>query len=125
MNLGWCDVCLNVEDLDASRKFYEKLGLQLVEGNEDDGYFVLYNDAIRIGLYKGHFEGFMFNFRGGDVLENARALQEKGLVLESGPTPGKEGGGSATLHDPDGNIIFLDTHPDELDLAYQKKIGVL
>ena len=47
------------------------------------------------------------------------------ITFESGPTAVDGGGGSATLHDPDGNVIFLDTHPDELDPEYQRKIGVL
>ena len=125
MNLGWCDVCINVQNLEASHSFYETLGLQVGEGSFEDGYLVMFNDAVRIGLYQGDFKGFMFNFRGGDVLANAEALEAKGMTFESGPRAGKEGGGSATLHDPDGNIIFLDTHPDELDPDYQKKIGVL
>jgi len=125
MKLGWCDVCINVKDLEASKKFYETLGLEVMEGNAEQGYFVLKNDAVRIGLYKGHFEGFMFNFRGGDVLTNSAALKERGLEFYSGPTEGKEGGASATILDPDGNMIFLDTHPDELSPEYQKKVGVI
>lgn len=124
MKLGWCDVCINVQDLEASRNFYAALGLEVAEGNWEDGYFVMYNDTVRIGLYRGHFEGLMFNFRGGDVATNAETLQARGLKIESGPEPGADGGYSATLRDPDGNIIFLDTHPDELEPEYQKKIGV-
>lgn len=125
MKLGWWDVCLNVQDLEKSRSFYEKLGLQVVEGNAEQGYWVMANDSARIGLYKGHIQEFVLNFRGGDVMANAEALGAKGLTFESGPTEVEGGGGSATLRDPDGNVIFLDTHPDELDPDYQKKIGVL
>lgn len=125
MKLGWCDVCLNVQDLAASRTFYEKLGLRAVEGNAEDGYWVMANASARVGIYTGAFEGFMLNFRGGDVMANAKALQANGITFESGPTAVEGGGGSASLRDPDGNIIFLDTHPDELDPEYQKKIGVL
>ena len=125
MNLGWCDVCINVENLKTSREFYEALGFQVVEGNWEEGYFVVVNDAIRIGLYKGHFEGFMFNFRGGDVMANAKALTAKGLTFKTEGTENKDGGASATLLDPDGNVIFLDTHPDELDPEYRNKIRVL
>lgn len=124
MKLGWLDVCLNVEDLAASRAFYEKFGFQVMEGNDEEGYWVLANGTARIGLYKGHIKEFMLNFRGGDVVANAEALKAKGITFESGPKAVDGGGGSATIKDPDGNIIFLDTHPDELDPAYQKNIGV-
>ena len=33
MELGWCDVCLPVGDVTASRDFYAKLGFRVVEGN--------------------------------------------------------------------------------------------
>jgi len=125
MKLGWCDVCLNVKDLEASKNFYETLGLEIVEGNAEQKYYVLKNDSVRVGLYKEAFEGFMLNFRGGDVLANSAILKEKGLEFYSGPTEGKEGGASATILDPDGNMIFLDTHPVELSPEYQKKVGVL
>lgn len=125
MNLGWLDVCLNVEDLAASRAFYEKLGFQVVEGDADQGYWVVANGGARIGLYKGHITEVVLNFRGGDVMANAEVLSKMGLEFESGPTAVDGGGGSATLRDPDGNVIFLDTHPDELDPAYQKRVGVL
>jgi len=125
MKLGWCDVCLNVQDLETSRKFYEILGLEVVEGDAKRKYYVLKNDSIRVGIYKEAFEGFMLNFRGGDVLANSAILKERGLEFYSEPTEGKDGGASATILDPDGNMIFLDTHPDELEPEYQKKVGVL
>ena len=125
MNLGWCDACLNVKNLKSSRAFYEELGLKVAEGNWEDKYFVMYNGAIRIGLYEGHFEGFMVNFRGGDVLANAKLLEEKGLTLQGDLNVEQYESNAATFLDPDGNIIFLNTHPDELSAEYQKKIGVL
>jgi len=125
MKLGWCDVCLNVKDLEASRKFYETLGLEVVEGDAKRKYYILKNESVRVGLYKEAFEGFMLNFRGGDVLANSATLKERGLEFYSGPTEGEEGGASATILDPDGNMIFLDTHPDELEPEYQRKVGVI
>lgn len=125
MNLGWCDVCLNVQDLATTRTFYEKLGMKAVEGNAQDGYWIMTNGTARIGLYKGHIDGFMLNFRGGDVMQNVEALTEKGLEFDSGPTLEKDGSAGAMITDPDGNTIYLNTHPDELDPAYQKKVGVL
>ena len=33
MDLGWCDVCLNVQDVAVTRAFYEKLGFRVVDGD--------------------------------------------------------------------------------------------
>ena len=77
MNLGWCDVCLNVEDLAVSKEFYEKIGMIAVDGNANEGYWIMVNGSARIGLYKDCFEGFMLNFRGGDVVTMQRYSRPK------------------------------------------------
>ncbi len=100
MKLGWYDVCINVKDLEASKTFYETLGLEVVEGDAKRKYYVLKNESVRIGLYKEAFEGFMFNFRGGDVLANSATLKERGLEFYSGPTEGKEGRVKKVVHLP-------------------------
>ena len=124
MKLGWCDVCVDVKDLKVSRDFYESLGFRVAEGSYDKSYFVMRQGSARIGRYQGHIERMMLNFRGGDVAANAKALKAKGLVFEDEVAVGEDGSKSLALNDPDGNIIFLDTHPTELEPDYQKKIGV-
>ncbi len=119
MDLGWCDVCLRVASAKASREFYEKLGFRRVEGDDDDGWAVMTNGEVRLGLYHPEHmgeSGFSLNFRGGDVVANVKALQEKGLTITKGPVQGQRGGWSAWLHDPDGNTVFLDTEPGEAKL---------
>jgi len=124
MNLGWCDVCLDVKDIKEARAFYENLGFKAVEGSQEDNYFIMVNDSARVGLYQGCFEGFMLNFRGGDVMANAKQLKEKGLLVDS-EAEESDGSVGATVIDPDGNIIYLNTHPSELNEEYQKKVAVL
>ena len=115
MNLGWCDVCLNVSDVVASRDFYARLGFRVVEGNVEEGWQVMTNGDLRLGLYHGHLEeSLVLNFRGGDVVANAEALKAGGLEIERGPLTTPEGGASAWLRDPDGVSIFLDTAPGEV-----------
>ncbi len=41
MELGWCDVCLNVKDVTASRDFYAKLGFRVVEGKIEENWQVM------------------------------------------------------------------------------------
>lgn len=115
MNLGWCDVCLRTEDVAVSREFYEKLGFHRVEDNDEEGWAVMTNGDVRIGLYAAeHMEGapFSLNFRGGDVLANAAELSSKGIAIERGPLESAEGC-SAWLRDPSGHVIFLDTMKGE------------
>jgi catechol 2,3-dioxygenase-like lactoylglutathione lyase family enzyme len=114
--LGWCDVCLRVESVALSREFYEKLGFRRVEGADDEGWAVMTNGDVRLGLYEKQHMGddaMSLNFRGGDVVANAELLSSRGLAIEKGPVQGPRGGWSAWLRDPDGNTIFLDTEPGE------------
>jgi catechol 2,3-dioxygenase-like lactoylglutathione lyase family enzyme len=115
MELGWCDVCLDVKDVVASRDFYAKLGFRVVEGKVEEGWQVMTNDDLRLGLYHGHMEQetLMLNFRGGDVFANAEALQAKGLAFEKGPLVERDKSAAAILRDPDGYAIFLNTAPGE------------
>jgi catechol 2,3-dioxygenase-like lactoylglutathione lyase family enzyme len=116
MNLGWCDVCMAVADAVKSRMFYEVLGFRVVEGSDSDGWAVVTNGDVRLGLYEQRHMGsdrVSLNFRGGDVQSNAEDLVRRGLIVETGPTAGRGGGWSATLRYPDGYLIFLDTAPGE------------
>jgi len=116
MDLGWCDVCLKVASAKASREFYELLGFRRVEGKDEEGWAVITNDDLRLGLYEQQHAGedtLTLNFRGGDVQANCEELKAKGLSFEMGPKEGKSGGWSATLRDPDGYNVFFDTAPGE------------
>jgi lactoylglutathione lyase len=117
MNLGWCDVCLKVNSTKASRAFYTDLGFRLAEGSDEEGWAVITNGEVRLGLFEPKFMGensFTLNFRGGDVAGIAETLAAKGHAFESGPKSGTNGGASATLRDPDGYTIFFDSAPGEV-----------
>src|ERR1051326_8630983 len=116
MNLGWCDVCITVDSVTASREFYERLGFRRVEGEDEKGWAVVTNDDLRLGLFESQFmDGYPFtlNFRGGDVFAIAESLKASGIECSSGPKRASNGGCSATIHDPDGHLIFFDTAPGE------------
>lgn len=114
--LGWCDFCLRVNDVATSRAFYADLGFWRVEGADEEGWSVLSNGETRLGLFSAKFmddDAFSLNFRGGDVVGIAEHLVSQGRTLLSGPKVGANGGASASLRDPDGNLIFLDSAPGE------------
>ena len=116
MELGWCDICITVENTGVSRKFYGKLGFRCVEGSDPEGWAVITNDAVRLGLFEAKFmdgKPFSLNFRGGDVFAIAESLKKNGIEMTSGPKQASNGGCSATLQDPDGHILFFDTAAGE------------
>jgi catechol 2,3-dioxygenase-like lactoylglutathione lyase family enzyme len=116
MNIGWCDVCITVKSAAVSREFYELLGFRRVEGDDDKGWAVITNDDLRLGLFESRYmdgRPFTLNSRGGDVFAIAEELQSNGVEFPTGPKRAANGGCSATIHDPDGHLIFFDTASGE------------
>src|SRR4051794_22239295 len=116
MELGWCDVCLRVKSATTSRAFYGDLGFQRVEGSDEEGWAVVSNGSLRLGLFEPQFMSspISLNFRGGDVAAIAAELASYGHTFDSGPKFAINGGVSASMHDPDGHQIFFDTAPGEV-----------
>jgi catechol 2,3-dioxygenase-like lactoylglutathione lyase family enzyme len=122
MDLGAFSVSLSVKDIAASRAFYEKLGFDVVGGEQDQGWLILRNDAAMIGLFQGMFEGNILTFNPGwsgegepmdpftDVREIQAALLERGIDLVTEADATTSGPASLTLLDPDGNSILIDQH---------------
>jgi catechol 2,3-dioxygenase-like lactoylglutathione lyase family enzyme len=113
MDLGRFELSLNVADLDASKKFYEILGFKVAGGNEAEGWLILTNNSLTIGIYQGHVPANAMNFRGRDVFAIAEELENCGLALEKPAETESDGSAGAWLKDPDGNLIYLNTAPGE------------
>ena len=117
MDLGWLDVCMRVDDVQATRAFYEGLGFRRVEGDDSEGWAVVINGDSRLGLFEASFmddDAFSLNFRGGSMSANVAELKSQGYKFESDPVVKPDGSGSAKLRDPDGNLVFLDCAPGEI-----------
>ena len=112
-DLGWFELCLNVAELAASVDFYERLGLELVGGAPDEGWAVLQQGNLRLALYEGHIERNLLNFRGAEVFALTETLEARGLRLSRPAEHESDGSAAAELIDPDGNVIYLNTHPGE------------
>ena len=54
--LGAFSVSLAVKDLPASRDFYRTLGFGPVGGKLEQGWLILRNGTVTIGLFHGMFE---------------------------------------------------------------------
>lgn len=123
MDLGTFSVSLTVEDLDASRAFYEKLGFEVTGGTKEHGYLILVNGPSVIGLFQGMFDRNILTFNPGwdgphresvpdfqDVREIAEALAAEGIEFTDSNLPEEGGPGHVAFTDPDGNPILIDQH---------------
>ncbi len=122
MELGAFSVSLTVEDISASRAFYEKLGFEVVGGDPSQNWQVLRNGACTIGLFHGMFERNILTFNPGwdsqantldtftDVRDLQRQLKARGVRLTSEADEDGTGSASFVALDPDGNPVLVDQH---------------
>ena len=122
MELGAFSISLAVKDLAASREFYAKLGFEVVGGDADQGWQILRNSSVTVGLFQGMFEKNILTFNPGwdnnaqtldrftDVRELQRSLKASGVALETEADESTTGPASFTVVDPDGNPILVDQH---------------
>ena len=122
MELGVFSVSLAVQDLEASRVFYEKLGFQVVAGEPSQNWQILRNGSCTIGIFQGMFEKNILTFNPGwdsrgqdletfaDVRDLQRQFKVEGLQLEVEADENSTGPASFVLTDLDGNPILVDQH---------------
>jgi len=121
MDLGAFSVSLTVQDLAASRAFYEKLGFEVTGGDDEHNYLILVNRGTVIGLFQGMFEKNILTFNPGlggpdmkqleeftDVREIQRALKGDGVELTEEADENTSGPAHIAFLDPDGNPILID-----------------
>lgn len=121
MQLGVFSVSLNVKDLAASRRFYEKLGFKPSAG-ADSKYLIMKNGDCLIGLFQGMFDKNILTFNPGwdinakklpaftDVRELQRRLKAQGVKLSKEADENSTGPAGFFVEDPDGNSILVDQH---------------
>jgi catechol 2,3-dioxygenase-like lactoylglutathione lyase family enzyme len=122
MELGAFSVSLNVSDLATSQEFYEALGFVPAGGDASQGWLIIRNGGVTIGLFQGMFDRNMLTFNPGwdakaetldsftDVREIQRNLLAKGITLNDSVDDSGSGAGNIMLTDPDGNPILIDQH---------------
>jgi catechol 2,3-dioxygenase-like lactoylglutathione lyase family enzyme len=122
MDLGAFSISLAVKDLQASRRFYEKLGFASFAGDPSQNWLILRNGDHVIGLFQGMFEKNILTFNPGwdqnarpiaaftDVRELQRRLKAEGMEFANEADESSAGPASFVVVDPDGNPILVDQH---------------
>ena len=122
MDLGTFSVSLAVKDLEASRAFYEKLGFTPFFGEAAQGWLILKNGDVAIGLFQGMFERNILTFNPGwdgnaqpldtftDVRQLQRELRAQGVEFQVTADESTTGPASFIAVDPDGNPVLVDQH---------------
>jgi catechol 2,3-dioxygenase-like lactoylglutathione lyase family enzyme len=122
MELGAFSMSLAVQDIHASRSFYEKLGFTVFGGDVTQNWLIMKNGTHVLGLFQGMFEKNTLTFNPGwdseaqtleeftDVRELQRQLKEQGVEFMIEADENTEGPASFVIFDPDGNPILVDQH---------------
>jgi catechol 2,3-dioxygenase-like lactoylglutathione lyase family enzyme len=120
MDLGAFSISLSVADLEASRRFYEVLGFEVVGGDAGEGWLMLANGTTLIGLFHGMFEGNVLTFNPGltnhraqlesftDVRDLQAAVEAAGIEPHERADPDGDGPAHFLVVDPDGNPVLVD-----------------
>jgi len=122
MVLGCFSVSLAVKDIEASRRFYEKLGFIVFTGDQSQHWLIMKNGETNVGLFQGMFDKNILTFNPGwsqeaqpleeftDVRELQRQLKTRGISMISEADETSTGPASFMVVDPDGNTILVDQH---------------
>ena len=119
MDLGNFSISLGVKDLEKSLDFYRKFGFEVIDGgHQSEGYAdtdtekwrILQNGKAVIGLFQGMFDINILTFNPTDLRPIQATLKEHDLEFDYEADMTTTGPCSASLKDPDGNVILLDQH---------------
>ena len=122
MELGNFSVSLAVKDIEASKRFYEKLGFKVFMGDQSQGWLIMKNGNHAFGLFQGMFDKNILTFNPGwdsdtkplkeftDVRELQRQLKASGVNMITEADENSIGPASFMISDPDGNTILVDQH---------------
>jgi predicted enzyme related to lactoylglutathione lyase len=122
MELGAFSVSLAVQDIGASKTFYEKIGFSVFAGDISQNWLIMKNGDHAIGLFQGMFDKNTMTFNPGwdsnaqtldsftDVRELQRRLKDRGIVFSREADESSTGPASFVIEDPDGNPILVDQH---------------
>ncbi len=115
-------VSLAVKDIEASKRFYEKLGFSVFDGDQTQNWLIMKSGDHVIGLFQGMFDNNILTFNPGwdndarlvenftDVRELQRRFKAQGISIIDEADETSTGPASFMIADPDGNLILVDQH---------------
>jgi len=106
MDLGTFSLSLAVDDLIASRAFYETIGFAVVDGDEESWVMMANGDA-KIGLFQQMFDSNIVTFNPPDARAVQAALADAGYPIDVA-AEGDDGPAHCVVTDPDGNAVMFD-----------------
>ena len=119
MELGNFSISLAVKDMEKSLDFYRKFGFDVIDGghmnkeyadSETEKWRILQNESATIGLFQGMFDMNILTFNPEDLRPIQASLKEQSVEFDYEADLATSGPCSASLKDPDGNVILLDQH---------------
>jgi lactoylglutathione lyase len=122
MELGAFSVSLAVKDIEASQRFYAKLGFAVFASDQSQNWLIMKNGKHAIGLFQGMFDKNILTFNPGwnsdaqpvgaftDVRTLQRQLKAQGIDMLTQADESTIGPASFMMLDPDGNTILIDQH---------------
>lgn len=122
MELGAFSLSLAVKNIEESKVFYQKLGFEVIGGDQSQNWLIIRNGDHTIGLFQGMFEGNMMTFNPGwdkncqtlesfsDVRELLAEFKSQGVEITQESISSDNGPASFSIKDPDGNAILIDQH---------------
>jgi predicted lactoylglutathione lyase len=122
MELGAFSVSLSVSNIEESKVFYQKLGFEIVGGDQSQNWLILKNGEHTIGIFHGMFEGNIMTFNPGwdkdcktlesftDIRDLLKEFEAQGVNIIQKSITGESGPSSVSIQDPDGNSILIDQH---------------
>jgi len=122
MELGAFSISLNVQDIEASNDFYQKLGFKEFGGDINQKWLIMKNSEYIVGLFQGMLEQNTLTFNPGwdqngypletftDVREIQDELKKNGLEVSPEIEMDTQGPAHIMVFDPDGNPVLIDQH---------------
>ena len=122
MEPGNFSVSPAVNDIVASKAFYEKPGFSVFRGNQAQNCLIMKNGEHVIDLFQGMFDRNILAFSPGwdsnaqqlgqftDVRQLQRQLKEQGINMLAEADESTTSPASFMIAKPDGNTILVDQH---------------
>lgn len=122
MSIGAFSISLAVKDIEQSKLFYQKLGFNVIGGEQSQNWLIMRNGDNSIGLFQGMFESNIMTFNPGwdkdcqplesftDVRQLLAQFKSQGVDITSESVENSSGPANFTMVDPDGNAILIDQH---------------